>query len=215
MENLSIDEFKIALNDVRKAHRLIYEYQSRMLDLITLIYNKLGFQYIDGRKYFSKPISFKKNNNDLKVFRGMWGWDFIYSYCFNYYFGQIATKEKQYVSLSINQYSDTGFYDIEESDKEETNTFLETENSISKLLFILECRSTEAKECMINLDEITEDKKYASKNFEKETIKSIKGVTQIIYSFPLERFINEKSTMEALKEFNNYCKEHINIDFKI
>lgn len=215
MENLSIDEFKIALNDVRKAHRLIYEYQSRMLDLITLIYNKLGFQYIEGRKYFSKPISFKKNNNDLKVYKDMWGWDFIYSYCFNYYFGQIATKEKQYVSLSINQYSDTGFYDIEESDKEETNTFLETENSISKLLFILECRSREAKECMINLDEITEDKKYASKNFEKETIKSIKGVTQIIYSFPLERFINEKSTMEALKEFNNYCKEHINIDFKI
>lgn len=215
MENISIDEFKIALNDVRKAHRLIYEYQSRMLDLITLIYNKLGFQYIEGKKYFSKPISFRKNNNDLKVFKGMWGWDFIYSYCFNYYFGEITTKGKHYVSLSINQYSDTGFYDIEESDKQKTNTFLETENSISKLQFILECRTKEAGECMINLDEISENKKYASKNFEKETIRSIKGVIQIIYSFPLERFINEKSTMEALKEFNNYCKAEIDVDFEI
>lgn len=214
MGNISTDEFKAALNDVRKAHRIIYEYQSRMLDLITLIYNKLGFQYIDGRKHFSNPIKFLKQNNDLKIPKGMWGWDFLYSYCFNYYFGEINIKTKQYISLSITQYSDTGFYDIEENNKQDTSTFLKTENSSSKLLFILECRSKTGKEIMINLNEICENKKYASQYFEKET-NPIKEGTQIIYSFPLERFINEKNTMEALREFNNYCKEEIGVDFEI
>lgn len=214
MGNINVDEFNSALNDVRKAHRIIFEYQSRMLDLITFISSKLGFGVAIGEKLFSDPIKFKKGNAELKIFEDMWAWDFIYSYCFRYYFNYLELETGDFVALSIIQYSDTGFYEnISENSQLDLKTFANTEDSTSKLLFILELKPKRIKEYFWNDKEISENKKYASGSFDKEIINNPKGNILLLYSFKLDRFINEKSTMEALEEFNTYCIENIDVDF--
>ena len=66
MEN--IEELKEALCDVRRAHRIIYSYQARMLDLIKFISAKLNYTRIEGAtKYFSNGI--RKGEENLLHFR--------------------------------------------------------------------------------------------------------------------------------------------------
>lgn len=52
------------------------------------------------------------------------------------------------------------------------------------------------------------DKQYASLKHECTIIKSDKGNIQVLYSFSLNRFLNEKTSLAALKEFIDYCKEN-------
>ena len=74
------------LADVRRAHRLVFEYQKRMLDLMQLVRNLYDFPNSPaGKKHFSAPLhnteKFSKDNKDANInIDGKWAWDFIYSY---------------------------------------------------------------------------------------------------------------------------------------
>ena len=63
-------QLETALCEVRKAHRLIYEYQRRMQDLSWFIKTKLGFDKYEGYKMFSAPLS-SRNTIHLEN----WSWD--------------------------------------------------------------------------------------------------------------------------------------------
>ena len=95
MEN--IEELKEALCDVRRAHRIIYSYQARMLDLIKFISAKLNYTQIEGAtKYFSNGI--RKGRREfapLQIFENMWAWDFIYPYLMEYYIGEKKEDEEK------------------------------------------------------------------------------------------------------------------------
>ena len=52
------------LEDVRKAHRLIYQFQDRMLQLMNRIANDYGLNHPVGRKRFSNPIGSTRRGND-------------------------------------------------------------------------------------------------------------------------------------------------------
>ena len=57
MENVKVNNLAEALCEVRKAHRLIFSYQERMLSLIRFIRNKLDFNTkFSGVKHFSNII---------------------------------------------------------------------------------------------------------------------------------------------------------------
>lgn len=127
-----------ALLDVRRAHRILYAYQRRMLDLVHFIQSKLDMPVEDlcGFKHFSRPIS-KKGN--LTIWHDMWAWDYLYSYLFEYYLGEKETDNGGAYALSLIQYSDTGYFDQEEEGTRlELEKFKPEEESGSKLLFFLE-----------------------------------------------------------------------------
>ena len=135
-----IEELNNALCDVRKAHRIIHEYQQRMLDLIRVIAAKLDFNSCyRGKKYFSNPLSIKRDGF-LRIEDDMWAWDFIYSYVFEYDLGEIELDNGSSVGLTIVQYSDTGCFDVDDSNRQQTNTFALEEESSTKLLFIIELK---------------------------------------------------------------------------
>ena len=108
-----VDELKEALCDVRKAHRLIYSYQARMLDLVRFISAKLDFggRLQGGAKYYSNDIWKPKKYDYLNMPDGMWAWDFLYSYVFEYYLGKMELDNGSNIAISIIQYSDTGFFE--------------------------------------------------------------------------------------------------------
>lgn len=70
MENIDqqqLENFNDAMLNVRRAHRLIYQYQRRMIDLIDFIRQKFDFPPIyngvGGWKHFSDPL-YRSSRND-------------------------------------------------------------------------------------------------------------------------------------------------------
>lgn len=212
MEN-KIEEFNNALCDVRKAHRLIYSYQQRMLDLAYFIKSKLDFPLFQAEKRFSKGI-YKKRNGYLSIFNDMWAWDFLYSYLFEYYLGEIESDNDDSCMLSIIQYSDTGYFEKEENSKTDIKSFGKEEESGSKLMFILEVKPKE-KDWIWNIEELVNNREYASFKHTGSVLKSEEGNIQVLYSCPLDCFLNEKMTLKVLQEFIDYCDKNGVIKLKL
>lgn len=200
-----------ALLDVRRAHRILYAYQRRMSDLAYFIKCKLGMPDFYGFKHFSNPIYGRsKGHSRLNIWHNMWAWDYLYSYLFEYYLGVQKTSDEAYeYKFSLIQYSDTGYFDQDGQRRCRISEFGSEDESDSKLLFFLEYKPKDRNWEWgdgTSLEGIVLDKKVGSKEHTKE-VRDIEGVTQILYSFPLERFINMEATLEVLREFRSYCKE--------
>jgi len=206
---LTKDNFNQAMCDVRKAHRLIYAYQRKVLDLTYFIKSKLGFPEYSGNRLFCNPIAKKRDSYaSLNIFRDMWAWDFLYSYVFEYYFGEKSPKNCKIV-MSIIQVSDTGFYDTDDSPTELT-TFASEDTSMSKLIFVVE-KKDKKKQSDWNKDwigkEVYYNHKRMSANHTRDCLNH-DGNIQIIYSFPFDRFLNEETTIAALEEFVKYSNDN-------
>ena len=208
-----------ALLDVRRAHRILYAYQRRMLDLVHFIQSKLDMPVEDlcGFKHFSRPIS-KKGN--LTIWHDMWAWDYLYSYLFEYYLGEKETDNGGAYALSLIQYSDTGYFDQEEEGTRlELEKFKPEEESGSKLLFFLEYKPKDRNWEWgdgTSLEGIVLDKEFGRKEHAETVRDTATEGTQILYSFPLERFINKEDTLKVLREFRSYCqKQEIHVFDKL
>ena len=206
-----------ALLDVRRAHRILYAYQKRMLDLVHFIQGKLDMPVKDlcGIKHFSKPIYGRSiGHTPLNIWPTMWAWDYLYSYLFEYYLGEKEAGDKLHnYKLSLIQYSDTGYFDREEEEEAtrlELEKFKPEEKSGSKLLFFLEYKPKDSEwewKDGSYMERIVLDKEVGSKKHETGVITIGVEHKQIICSFPLERFINMEATLEVLREFRSYCQE--------
>lgn len=202
-----------ALLDVRRAHRILYAYQKRMLDLVHFIQGKLDMPVKDlcGIKHFSKPIYGRSiGHTPLNIWPTMWAWDYLYSYLFEYYLGEKEAGDKLHnYKLSLIQYSDTGYFDQDGQKRGRISEFGSEEESSSKLLFFLEYKSKDSEwewKDGSYMEGIVLDKKVGSKEHTKGVRSTTSGGKQILCSFPLERFINMEATLEVLREFRSFCQ---------
>ena len=201
-----------ALQDVRRAHRILYAYQRRMLDLVHFIQSKLDMREFCGFKHFSNPIhGRRKGHSRLKIWHNMWAWDYLYSYLFEYYLGEKEAGDKLHgYKLSLIQYSDTGYFDQDGQKRGRISEFGSEEESSSKLLFFLEYKPKDSKWVWKDgsyMERIVLDKEFGRKEHTKTFRSTTTGVKQILCSFPLERFINMEATLEVLREFRSFCQE--------
>lgn len=185
-----------------------------MLDLVHFIQGKLDMPVKDlcGIKHFSKPIYGRSiGHTPLNIWPTMWAWDYLYSYLFEYYLGEKEAGDKLHnYKLSLIQYSDTGYFDQDGQKRGRISEFGSEEESSSKLLFFLEYKSKDSEwewKDGSYMEGIVLDKKVGSKKHTKGVITIGDKHKQILYSFPLERFINMEATLEVLREFRSYCKE--------
>lgn len=207
---LTENELKIAFYEVRKAHRLIYEYQRRMQDLSWFIRNKLGFDEYKGWKKFSDPLSSRNT-----IYVNNWSWDWIYSYVYEYCFGEqtIEGNDNSW-KLSIIQVSDTGYYQNRGNGAKPTQlqTFASVDKSESKILFYLSLAKKSAKKYDWNSDKIIN--KYAVQDgFFK--LEEHPNHIQIVYSVPMWKFVDENATMQILRKFVDYCNKNAGTNLKI
>lgn len=208
----NIENLSKALLDVRRAHRILYAYQRRMSDLAYFIKCKLDMPDFYGFKHFSNPIhGRRKGHSRLKIWHDMWAWDYLYSYLFEYYLGEKEAGDKLHnYKLSLIQYSDTGYFDQDGQKRGRISEFGSEEESSSKLLFFLEYKSKDSEwewKDGSYMERIVLNKEVGSKKHTKGVITIGVKHKQILYSFPLERFINMEATLEVLREFRSYCKE--------
>ena len=204
METQSITNLPDALEEVRKAQRLIHSFQERMLSLIKFIQTKLDFTEYLGKKHFSNPIgvySRGKYQEYLKIQHDMWA----YSYVFEYYLGDGTFNNGNEFALTVIQYADTGYFENANEDRNAPLLFAPTNESTSKLLFIMELKPKKVKEWIWNIEELAMTKEYASKNHSKNVITSPKGIKQLLYSIPLDQFADEETTLKALRQYAEFC----------
>ncbi len=211
MESCKVKELKDALCDLRKAHRLICSFQQRMLELAQFIKMKLDMPCLRIYKHFSDPV---RNEKDIPS--GMWAWDFLYSYQLEYDF-----EDKQYgqykYAITLLQCVDTGYFDIEDNDKKNPDSFAAEEDSESKLVFYVNRiqNGSEWKQ-WYKRQELFDTKKYMCKDFKNKVIDYPENNEKVLlYSFPIERFIDEQSTIEAIQEFVKYCNAQLDLDIRL
>lgn len=134
-----------ALIDVRRAFRLLHQYQKHVLSLIHFIQGEVQcynqdkvqrYNYCQGRRHFISPIRLKRNGDDyanLDVRWDMWGWDYLYGYLYEYYFDALESDEHQ-IWMSIIQVSDDGRFKSEAKSLTNLKAFAEEEKSSSYLI---------------------------------------------------------------------------------
>ena len=144
----------------------------------------------------------------------MWAWVFIYTYVFEYHLGEETFDKNVQFSISLIQYSDTGYFENDNDNRTNISAYECEEESGSKLLFYFELKPKK-KDWIWNLEDIIMNKEYASIKHERTTLISSKGNIQILYSFALDNFLTEESTMKALKLFTDYCTDKCNIEFNL
>lgn len=198
--------------DIRIAHRLIYEYQKRVLDLVFYIKGKLNFpDRVGGYKRFSNAIGKTRTySNDypeanLFIDNTMWAWDFLYSYIMEFYFGEVEIRKHTFCTMSIIEISDTGYYSSRQQDRnqQDIQTFANIEDSNTMLIFVFETANKKYKLWDTSDEKIREWILSTKTCLEKKNDDDI----FLIMKVPMHRLINKEKIDIVISEFNDFVKE--------
>ena len=126
-------EIELALIDVRKAYRLLHDYQRAAMDAAKYIGAQLGFSYAGGWPRFS-DCSPREGKGSLDN----WAWDWLNLVFYEFYFEK-EIGGNEFLCLSILSFGDTGYFisDSPAADRTDVATFAEAENSGTKVGFLL------------------------------------------------------------------------------
>ena len=129
----STKEIDQALLDVRKAYRLLHDYQRAALDSAKYIGAQIGFTYSGGYSAFSDCTP-----RDGKGSLDNWSWDWLNLVFYDFHFTR-EIDENKVLNLSIWLFSDTGYFISDSAAAEQTDvaTFAPVENSETKVGFLL------------------------------------------------------------------------------
>lgn len=193
MEKINENQLTDVLKDVRKAYRLLYLFQKRILDTVSFIGTKYGFDKIErGYSKFSKRAPAIMAVDDKK-----WAWDWLNMYLYEFHFGAKDNDENK-IYFSIILQSDTGFWDGKSNDKLDLETYADVEESSSRLIFIA---GRDAFGCPLEIllkEELGKDK---SEYF-------IPGKPYYAKAYNIKDFLNEESTQKKIEDFNEQCMDH-------
>lgn len=198
-----MQNIKHTLLEARKSYRFLYDYQKRILDLISYIGGKFGLKYSGGYSRFSNS-----SPRDGKGSLGNWAWDWLNLYFYQFHFEpKILNDDTIYFAVFI--LNDTGFFEAyyeNKADKLFTSSFKPVEESESKLIFVV--GKNIWKGYGVRWDEpefIT--KKYGQRKEDDNSLMLFKH-------YSLESFEYEEKALSCIKDFEKICIEN-NIEFKI
>ena len=197
------NEIKSILQDVRSSYRFLFNYQKRVLDLISFIGGNFGQRYAGGYIKFSGPTPRNGKGNLTN-----WAWDWLPMYFYEFNFEKFKVKQDNLV-FSVFLINDTGYFTAAETSKiskTKVSAFETVEKSTTKLIFVI------GK----NLWEDWGNNWQTNDFINKESGIRIKddGSIMIFKSYLLENFSTEDLATEQLKDFERYALKN-NIPFKI
>lgn len=202
------EDLNKTLLNVRKAHRLIKEYQERILNFIFYTKEKFNMPSVKGIRRFCNPFSnYQSGYGRLKVWKDMWSWDFLYSYEFEYYFGVDSTRmEGKEFALSIFQISDSGFYKSKSDNGNDISTFLSPEESESLFMFVFEV--SENEEWFWEKEFENAKQKLITENKDEYIIEN----RYLAVTYNIKNFLNQEYTDIKLNDFNTKIYSNFGIN---
>jgi hypothetical protein len=191
MNDFTKDQFENVLVDVRKAYRLLYLYQKRVLDVIQYIGDSLDFRFGGGWNWFvyNMPVASK-----AKLTNSSWEWLSMYFYEFN--FSERKVNDST-IKFSVILESDSGYFDSMNS-FENIKSYSPVQQSVTKLIFMV------GKNVWWDPDfkELFDDENLdIYKSSKDELIRSNEKGTIVVKCFPLSRFINAEETNKCIGEW--------------
>ena len=140
-----------ALLDVRKAYRLLHDYQRIVLDAVNYIGKQFGLSYRGGIPYFSN-VSPREEKGKLDNC----AWDWLNMVFYEFYFRSEGEDDKTSLRFSVILISDSGWFCAEDEYLVKSNVahYLAPELSSTKVGFIVSGPQnvafsfTESKEAM-------------------------------------------------------------------
>lgn len=187
-----LDNVNDILLNVRKAYRLLFEYQKRILDLMSFIGGSFGFSYNGGYPKFSGS---SPKNGKGKLNNWSWDWLNMYYYEFNFVSKKIGDNTIAFAVVLIN---DTGYYQSNNNKpihKTNVSAFDRVENSQSKLILVAGKDTWQVQEWFTS-DFI----------FKESGIKGDNDKIMIFKSYSIQDFETEAKALNCLKEFQNMCQ---------
>lgn len=178
------------LLEVRKAYRLLFDYQSRILDLMKYIGQTYEIPFVKGDPKFSGRGQNKLDN---------WSWDWLYMYYYSFHFSNGAKKTEDKLHLSVFLLNDSGFFDAKLEDtsikRTDVENFKSVENSNSKLIFVAGIKEWDwwNKTEILGTDFTTKETGESDDN------------NMVWKSYDLNLFFTEESALSQLQNFSNYC----------
>ena len=211
--------------DVRNAFRLLNRYQKRILQIVSYVREQTPYTDMWGSRtrYFDE-IGKRRNSPEpdyakLSVHKDMWGWDFLYGYIFEYYFGRQRIDKKN-AEMSIFQFSDDGYFISSQDKKHMTDiaSFTPSEQSHSYLIFNLSVFPT--KECNLWLSDpsFPDDEwddfltKFLSSSSDTKITRNEKGEVTILKKYEMQRFSSQQSADEVIRDFGRIAKDNTGIE---
>ena len=210
--------------DVRNAFRLLNTYQERVLQIVTYIREQTPFTDMWGRKdWYSDAIGTRRNSPDtdyakLAVYKDMWGWDFLYGYIFEYYFGPQVIDKKN-VEMSVFQISDDGFFISDQAKKEmdDVASFEASENSHTYIMLNVTVYPKKQCDLWLSDPEFPDDgwddflTKFLSSSSDTKIVLNEEGAT-ILKKYEMPRFTSQSAADEVIKDFGHLVKVNAGIE---
>lgn len=207
-----------AFVDVRNAFRLLAQYQLSVLDIVRYVQENTLYTDMRGQPYniINRDGSlFKRKNSkdeyaNLNVFESN-PFNYLYSYFFEFYFGEIEI-DKQKVAMSVIQVSDDGFYKSMATNPSPTDisTFFPADDSNSYLIFTAGWNAWLRDETESDYDRFLHKFLAGSKDLCIYT--NDKGYWAITKRYPMQRFSSQKEADKVLADFGRIVKDNTGIE---
>ena len=175
--------------DVRKAYRLLYDYQARVLSLVKFIGSSYKIPYAKGFPKFSS-----KGSGNL----GNWSWDWLNMYYYEFHFEKNKGENKVWFSVFL--VSDTGFFDANKESKVSklsVESFKKVNESETKLIFVAGPQNWNHEWGGY----------WDLGNFLFDESGHSESKDLVFKSYSLSSFLNEEGTLKQLKDFEQYCQQ--------
>lgn len=195
--------------NVRKATRLLFEFQRRMQATMFHIKSELKLERPSGRieinKLYSDAPRQSKYYGETQLSYGNWAWDYIYPQAMEYHLGKKSMREFD-IALSTIQLIDDGFYKAANGRKEHIETYADVTLSSSWIIFVIEVKSKSsgwAKRW--NRDSMEENLSKWMYNDNKVITDITKSGSHFItMKFPMQEILSESSIDNLLQRVNDY-----------
>lgn len=189
LNNLNTD-FDSVFLDVRRAYRLLYLYQRRVMDLMKFIGNHLGLRYAGGWCQYSGTTP-RNGKGSLDN----WAWDWLNMYQYEFNFAQ-KTIDGRAIRFSVFLISDTAFFDGDLEDECELKAYPPAEASDTRLLFLAGKDAWHG-----DFEDFWENYKKTATDY----IRNNDNGMVVVRSLPLKQFVNGNLAEQALKSYTQLC----------
>lgn len=207
--NLAMEDNKNTLLEIRKAYRLLFDFQDRILDLMGFIGNSYNRKYLGGYPKFSDEVH-QKGKGKLSN----WAWDWLSMYFYLFHFGTEKVGEDE-ITFGVFLMADDGYFRARQSNsglsRTKVDNFAKIEESETKLLFVI------GKNYWQREGLFGEDWQKAEFTLGKEgrwPDNQEKDKFMLFKSYDLADFFTQDEAVKQLSDFSKYCSEN-NVNFKL
>jgi hypothetical protein len=201
LENLDKNRLDEAFVDVRKAYRLLANYQKRVRDLAGFIGEKLGFRFSSAYPMFSGGSPNKEKESDLN----RWSWDWLVMYFYQFHFGKKMVGSQE-LEFAIFVQADTGYFEsqleLSFGERQFSEKFKDPNDSKTLIHLVVGYKKWNGTPWW------TEEFNESFKGKESSKVLSDENGVLLMKSYELSLFYNEDSTVNQLTDFKDFCSKN-------